>query len=259
MAENYPMETEAAFKRAPSWLWIVIIAGLFYVVGQYIASQPQRIQKEIEANREITVQGTGEITAVPDVAKISVGVTTGVQPSAERAITQLSEKFNAVVAAVRQQGVKEEDIKAQNVSVQPTYDFTDGRQTLRGFEASESIEITIRKLDTVGSVVSVATSQGANQIGGLQFTIDDPEALQLEAEEAAIEDAKDKAEQLAKTLGVSLGKVKAYNSSAVSPPGPFPYAARELAIGGDTQIAPPEVPAGTQDITANVTITYELK
>ncbi|MDP3997486.1 MAG: SIMPL domain-containing protein [bacterium] len=235
----------------------VIIGGLFYLGGQYVGSQPQRIQQEAAANREITVEGTGEVTTVPDIAQINLGVQTGAQTTASAAISILETKFNAVVASVKKDGVKEEDIKATNLSINPVYDYSDGRQQLRGYEASESVQVKIRDLDRIGDIVTKATGEGANQVGGISFTIDDPEDLRLQAQEEAIKNAKSKADELAKALGVHLGQVKTFSASTQVPDQPPIYARAALendAVGGGV-----EVPAGSQDVTATVTVTYEIK
>lgn len=236
----------------------VVIAGLFYVGGQYVASQPQRVEQEVAANREITVSGEGKVTATPDVALVVLGVTTGPQTTAEAATDLLAQRFAAVVAAVKAEGVEEDDIKTTNLSINPVYDFTTDRQTIRGFEASESIEVKVRDVDKVGAVVSRATQEGVNQAGGIQFVIDDPEDLQRQARAEAIADAKKNADALVRELGVNLGRVKAFSAGgAVPPPMPF-YTTAELkaadARGGDLT-----VPSGTNEVSAQVQVTYELR
>ncbi len=245
-------------SKHTSLLLVVIIGGLFYLLGQYIASQPSKINQESAANREITVQGHAEQDASSNIARISLGVTTGTQPDADTATKALSEKFDAVVKAVQEVGVKNEDVKATNVSVQPVYDFNNGRQTVRGFEASESIEVTVRKIDDVGTIVTRATAVGANQVGGLQFTVDNPEQLQQELQVAAIKDARVKAEQLADALGVRLGKVKNFSASGATPPGPIMplYAQSDQALEKAPDLP---IPSGSETLTSDVTITYELK
>lgn len=236
----------------------VVVGGLLYVGGQYVASQPQRVEQEVAANREITVSGHGKVTAKPDIAQVTLGVTTGQQSTAEQAMNVLTERFNAALAAVQAEGVEEDDIKTTNLTINPVYDYQDGQQTLRGFEAAESIEVKIRDLDAIGKVVSRATAAGTNQVGGIQFVIDEPETLEREAQALAITDAKKNAEALADELDVSLGRVKSFVASAAPPVFPPFYAAAELKTaddrGGDIQ-----VPAGTNEISASVSITYELK
>lgn len=234
------------------------MGGLFYMGGQYVASAPQRVEQEVAANREITVEGRGKVMAAPTVAQVTLGVTTGSQSTAEAAMDLLARRFNAVVEAVQGEGIEEDDIKTTNLSVNPLYDFRDGQQVLRGYEAAESIEVKIRDLDKIGAVVGRATQEGVNQVGGIQFVIDDPEDLQREAEKEAIADAKKNAEALAKELDVSLGRVKAFSATAGSTPPPPFYATAELkatdARGGDVP-----VPSGTNEISSHVQVTYELR
>ncbi|TSC64545.1 MAG: hypothetical protein G01um1014106_75 [Parcubacteria group bacterium Gr01-1014_106] len=238
-------------------LIVVVIAGLFYVLGQYVSSQPQRLEKEAALKREITVNGTGEVQGKPDVARVLLGVQTGAQPSAKAALDSLSKRFNAIVAALKALGIKEDDIKTTNFSMSPQYDFQNAPGQIRGFEASEHVQVTIHDLDKIGEIIAKTTGEGANQVGGVTFEMDDPNALQTEAQEKAIADARKNAEQLAKALGVRLGRVKTFSVSSPTPP--IPVFAERAAIGGDgsAPVAPP-IPVGTNEITATVTITYEL-
>jgi len=235
----------------------VVVGGLFFVLGQYVASQPQRLEQEIEANREITVTGTGEVTSRPDIALLTLGVNTGLQQTAEAALSELAREFEAVVAAVKAQGVAEEDIKTTNLSINPRYNFADGRQTLAGFEASESIRVKVRELHRAGETLSAATREGVNQAGDISFEVDDPQDLQLQAQENAIRQARENAERLAEALDARLGKVKRFSSSQGGvTPVPIPFRAE---LGGDSLDAAPPINPGTQDIISTVTITYELR
>lgn len=235
----------------------VIIGGIFYLGGQYIASNPAREQQVVESGREITVTGQAELSVTPDIAKVTVGLTTQPLVSAEVALDQLAQSFTKVVDAVEGVGIDEKDVKTTNFSVSPQYDYTDGRQTLRGFIASEQVVVTVRDLEKIGEVISVATSTGANQIGGINFSVDDEESVRAQAEEQAIEQAREKAERIAKALGATLGDVKTYHvdqgGSSVNP-----VFSKELALGGDDAAVPP-VPAGTNDVTVSATITFQLK
>lgn len=237
---------------------VVIVGGLFYVAGQYIASQPQRIQQEVEANREITVQGTGEVQARPDIAQVTLSVQTGPQPTAEQAMELLTTKFTNVLNGVKEIGIEEKDIQTTNLSLNPSYDYRDGQQTLRGYEASETIHVKVRDLTKTSSVLGRTTAEGVNQVGGISFTIDEPEELQEQAQKKAIDDAAQNAETLAKNLGVSLGRVKTFSSSETPKTPPMPFIERSLSADGRGGAEVP-VEAGEQTITSNVTITYEIR
>jgi uncharacterized protein YggE len=240
-------------------LFSVLLGGLLYVAGQYLASQPSRIQQEVEAKREISVQGTGEVQARPDVARLHLTVNSGPQPNAEAALTLLTNRFEAVVDALKPFSIKEEDVKTTNLAINPVYDFTEGRQTLRGFEASESIQVTIRDLEKIGDVLARTTAAGVSQAGGVNLEVDDPTKVQQEAQDKAIADAREKAEHLARQLDVNLGSVKNFSATSALPPQPPFFEARALGQGGDAVAGGPPVPTGTNTITSNVTLTYELR
>lgn len=232
----------------------VIVAGCLYALGQYIASEPARSN-----NNNLTVQATGIAKSVPTIAHITLGVQVQPKSTAEEATEALATQGNAVIAAVRALGIEEADIATQNVSVQPAYNYNEGKQTLRGYEANEQLDITIRKTDQVGDVIARATAAGANQIGGVSFKSEDVEPQQLAAEKDGIENARKKAEELAKALHVRLGKVKNYNVQ-MNYGNPVPYAAEMKAVGrgGDTAVSP-DIPVGTQENSVTVTVTYEIR
>lgn len=246
-------------RRYPMLIVAVVVGGLFYLVGQYIASQPQRAEQEVAAGREITVEGEALKHVRPDVARLTLGVTTGPQSTAEAALKVLTDRFDAVVARVESLGVEEDDITTTNLSLTPVYDFSAGRQQLRGFEATESITVKIRDLARVGEVLTQAAAEGVNQAGGIQFEVDDPTQLTNETEALAIEDAQDKATTLARALGVRLGRVKAFRVGEAGVPTPPPLYARSSELSADAGGGDLPVPSGTQELKVTVSVTYELK
>lgn len=241
--------------RPPVWalLAAVIIGGLFYLTGK---------KMEVLAPQQnpatISVYADAKISASPDIAMLNFGIATGRQPSAKAAIALVSKNMTAIIAAVKKAGVEEKDIATQSFWLNPVYDYTNGTQIPRGFEANQSLSVKVRDLDIVGDVLTVATSAGANQAGGITFTIDNPDALNAEARELAIKKAQAKARVLADTLGMSLGRLTGYNEG-INYGGPVPMYAKGMGGGGMEADARMEIPAGEQDITSNVTLTYELR
>ncbi len=228
----------------------VTIGSVFFVAGKNV---------EVKSDpATITVSGEGEVSAVPDIASLSFGVQTGRQETAQAAVEKLSEDMNAIMDAVKETGVEEKDIRTESLRLNPAYDWNEGSRIPRGFEASQSLRVKVRDLDKVGEALSAATNAGANQAGGVSFTIDEPEELQREAREKAIDDAKQKAKELARDLGVSLGELKGFHEGGNAMPmyrGDF--AMMEAGIGGGRG-APP-MPAGEQEIQVNVSLTYEVR
>ena len=231
----------------------IALVGALYIVGQYVASEPAR-----NADNVLTVQATGKAKSTPGIVHVVLGVRVEPQATSEAATDMLAKQANAVIDAVEKIGIERADIATQNFSVQPAYTYDNGKQTLKGYEGSEQLDITVRVADTAGDVIARATEAGANQIGGVSFKNDDPEVAQLSAEQDAIANARNKAEALAKSLGVRLGKVKNYNAQQQYG-GLMPYAMEAKAMGGDVAVVPPQLPVGTQESTVTVTVTYEVR
>jgi uncharacterized protein YggE len=179
------------------------------------------------------------------------------QSTAAQATDALAKKINEVIKTIKGAGIVDADIATQNVSVNPSYDYTNGAQTPKGFDASEQVTVTIRKAGAVGDIVSKATGAGANQIGGVQFTTDNSDAVELAAEKDAILNANKKAQDVANALHVTLGKVKTYSVSQDNRPIPYAMDAKAVGMGGAPTA--PEVPVGTQDTAVSVSVTYEIR
>ncbi len=229
----------------------VVVGGGFYVYGK-------KIDKRTQAPASITVTGDAKVSAMPDIGMLSFGVTTGRMPTAKAALDSLSTRMNAILAAVKNAGIPEKDITTEQFYMNPAYDWSDGRQTLRGYEATQSLRVKVRDLDKVGDILSVATAAGANQAGNVDFTIDNPDAVRAQARGEAIADAKAKAKVLADQLGLSLGRVLSFSEGGGYYP-PVMYARDAMSMGGAENQAKVDIPVGEQDVNMQVSITYELE
>lgn len=247
------MEERTVYLRPPVWLPILVavIAGGAYIAGKHLEVRGYQPM-------QISVSGNGKVFATPDIASISFGVQTGRQASAQQAMENLRKNMDAILAAVKRLGIDEKDIHTESLWMNPAYDWIDGRQVSRGFEASQSVQVKVRDLSKIGQVLSDATAAGANQAGGVSFTIDDPDELKAEARDAAIADAQEKAEKLAAQLGKTLVKLKAYNEGEMGayPPVMYDRAMMSEGIGG---AGPVPVPAGDQEVRVSVMLTYEVR
>jgi len=151
----------------------------------------------------MTVEGKGQITVKPDQAKLTIGVVT------ENPQVQIAQQENAmiskrVIEALKQIGIEENAIKTSIYSVQPRYDYVDGRSILKGYEVEHQLEVTVKDLSKVGTVYDVAIRNGANRSGGVQFSVTNPDAYYREALKRAVHNAREKAEGLAQTIGATL-------------------------------------------------------
>lgn len=250
------MEEKALYLKPPMWLPIVValVAGGMYVAGKYVET---RYMNQFT----ITVQGQGSVQAAPDIAMLNFGVQTGRQKTADGAMKMLSDNMTKVVDAVKASGVEEKDITTQYLSLNPAYDWNDGRRIDQGFEANQSLVVKVRDLSKISGVLDAAVRAGANQAGSVGFTIDDPENLREEAREKAITQAQAKAVKLAGDLGVTLGKMQGFWEDTGYSPVPMMKmeASGVGGYGGGADMASPPIPAGEQEVAVNVSITYRIR
>jgi uncharacterized protein YggE len=193
------------------------------------------------------------------------------KPTVAAAQDDATTKANAITAYLKSAGVAERDIQTSNYSVYPQYDYTQqacqpngicppGRQVLRGYEVRQSTTVKVRDTAKAGDLLSGVGSQGATEVSGLNFTFDNPDAVQDEARGKAITDAKEKADVLAKQLGVRIVRVVSFSESG-NYPGPIPYYKLDSAVGmgGAEPARAPEISVGENKVTSNVSIVYEIR
>jgi len=156
----------------------------------------------------ITVVGEGKVTLEPDIARVSIGVET-LRNTVKEASDENRATVEAVLAALTEQGIAEEDIQTSGFTVfaerfGPEGPLAEGDVRYR---VSNNVSVVIRELDAVGTILDAAIEAGANNIYGVEFAVEDPGESESEARAAAIEDARAKAGELAELAGLSLGEV----------------------------------------------------
>ncbi len=242
--------------QPPLWMPLVVllaitIGGGFYVYGK-------KIEVKDIAPTLISVSGEGKSNAAPDIAELSFGIQIQRQPTAKAAMDRLGKGMTAILDAVKKAGVPEKDIRTEGLSLNPAYDWKDGTQVMRGFDASQSLRVKVRDLDIVSDVLAAATNAGANQAGGVSFIVDNPEKSRAEARQEAIDQAQAKAVLLARQLGMTLGKLKNFSEGGGYIP-PVMYGRGAMAMESKAMdVAPTPLPAGEQEVQVQVTLTYEL-
>jgi hypothetical protein len=207
--------------------------------------------------RQITVVGSGDVKVAPDTAQVQVGVQTQA-PTAREALSQNTAQMEALLARLRESGIEDKDIQTSSVSIWPRYG-NNGANTTRidGYDANNSVTVTIRNIVQTGELLDRVVEAGANNIGGISFTVDDPSALQTNARNAALADAKTRAEAMAQAVGGSVGQVLSITENIGSATPQF-YDQRAMANETVAGSAVPIQP-GQQTITAQVQVTYELR
>ncbi len=206
----------------------------------------------------ITVSGTAKITAAPNIATTNIGlVTDKTDPGVAQ--SENAEKMNKLIAALKTLGIAGDDLKTTQYQGYPKYSYdAKAGSTITGYTISQNVEVKIRDLQKISAVLSAAAAAGSNQIGGIEFTIDDPKKLESEARAAAINDAKEKAAVLARQLRVELAGVVNF-SETTGNPSHSPYAAMTKENAGAAPDIAPNIQAGTLDIRSDVFITFEIE
>lgn len=213
-------------------------------------------------NDVISVTGTGEVYAKPDIGLIDISVKTE-DINVSDATSENSEKMNNIIAYLKDSGVEEKDIKTTSFGISPVYSWEEktGKRNLEAYEVTQVLEVKIRDLSKVGEVISNSTSLGANYVSSLSFIVDDDEKVKEEAKELAIEDAKEKAKNLEKSLGVRLVKIVNFSEGTVYPTSSY-SSYKALAGAGvalEDAAFSPTIETGENKITSTVTITYEIR
>ncbi len=238
---------------------ILLVYGLVFltVVIRNETIKTGVIGKAPAERQVISFNGTGKVVGTPDIATVDMGMTTQ-DANVQNALKKNNEKMNALIATLKTVGVLPADIKTSRFNVYPNYDYSSSRQTIIGYTADQGVTVKVRKLDAVSQVLDAAASAGANQVSGLNFTIDNPETLQTSAREKAIADATAKAATLSKELGIKFSKVVNFSESN-NGYAPMPYLSYAKDSMGSSASAAPSIETGSLDVTSNVTLTFEMQ
>ena len=229
------------------------------LVAAVCGNETTRIENPGDQPSGITVTGEGKVQGAPDVAMIQLGVST-LRPTVAEARQQAAAALDGMINSMKANGVDDKDIQTQQLYISPEYDYRNNETVLRGFRVSNSLSVKVRDIDTTSKVVDDAVAAGGDdtQLQGISFTIDDPKELQKQAREAAIADARAKADTLAGAGGIRVGDPITVVEGNVYVP-PIPYAAGRAAA--DSAQAAPETPIepGQLDVIVNVTVTWSIE
>lgn len=229
------------------------IAILFLVIGSralwnYTASLP--------AARTITVSAEGKAVATPDVASLSFGVVIeGTDPDK---ITQDSnKKISDAIEFVKTFEIDAKDIKTTGYDLSPRYQYDrkTGASSIVGYTIRQTVLVKIRKFENVGKIISGLPNQGINEINSLYFEVEDQDKFLNQAREEAFAKAAAKAKTMAQQNGVQIKKVVSFSESTGGYP--MPIYARAEKLGGGATV--PAIEPGSQEVTVQVNVIYEIK
>jgi uncharacterized protein YggE len=262
---------------------IILLAVFLGVKALSAVKEYSYIGGGVYPSSTITVTGTGEVFSIPDTGSFSFSVTEEGK-TVKDAQDKSSKKTNAILAALKDMGIEEKDIKTAGYYSGPKYEWRQascptsapssdmgvsapvycppGKSILTGYEVNQTISVKVRDTEKAGDVLTKVGELGATNISGLDFVVDDLDAVKAEARELAIANAKEKAKKLSKALDIKLVKIVSYNDSS-DYPSPMYYAMDSMSSvkgAGEVRAAvAPEIPVGENKTVANVSITYEVR
>ena len=251
----------------PKWLVWGLGGLLIAFVALLIVQQGYNLKTVIKNQKPantISVSAEGKIKSVPDMATVTVGVMSQGATAAEVKDSN-NKKINKIIDFIKAQGVKAEDITTSQFSFYPQQDWQTGRGTIIGYQSDQTVTVKVKAVDKsqdiLEKVLDGAVNNGANQIQGVSFSFENPEEAQQEARKLAIDNAKTKAQGLAKEAGLTLGKVVSIAETNSGAGSPIFYGTAAYGIGGggmDKSVAP-NVEPGSQDIIETMIVVFEVK
>jgi uncharacterized protein YggE len=204
----------------------------------------------------IRVPGIGSVRVEPDVADLRLGVVT-IRPTAGAARSAAAQAMTAILAALGAAGVERRDLRTALVGLDAVRDYSSpAGPTVTGYQTTNTVEATVRAIETAGGVIDAALAAGATSLDGLTFRVADPSAALAEARRLAVADARARAETLAVEAGIGVGPVVAIVEGGELAPGP-PRPVAQLRIKAAADASTP-VEAGTTELTIDVAVEFAI-
>ncbi len=240
-------------KIGISLLVLVCIALTGFFIKEMMTEKAVAAE-EIQKNL-ISVSGRGVIKVKPDIACINIGVETR-NADAQKAQQDNARVMDKVVEKIRSLGIEEEDIKTIRYNLYPLqkYDKETGKSSVYEYRAVNIVEVTVRDIDKMGTVIDGVASVGSNTVSGIRFGVADNQKYYTDALEMAVKNAAGKAESIAKALGVTLkGAVNVQETSYGEPVIRYDSASKMKSDAEDVETP---VSPGELEISAGVTVQF---
>lgn len=231
--------------------------GLTGLAAAAVAT-PSLAQESKSMPRLISLNGHGEVKAKPDMAIVNVGVMTQAV-TAREALTQNTAAMEKVFASLKASGIEAKDIQTSNFMINPRYQYDQNNAQpprVIGYDVSNTVTVSVKKLDTLGTVLDKVVGEGSNQINGVMFAIADDEKFKDEARKLAVADAERKAKLYAEATRISLGQIMSLSEGNYQPPQPVYYG---KAVRADAAQSAVPIAEGEQTVAIDVNIAWEIK
>lgn len=238
---NHSPATVFTLQKPKTTLRWWLAATLLIVLGSHVALANTNSQ-----TNTIAVRGDGVASAEPNQAHFDAGVSITHQ-ELQRALDEANEIMTRVLETLQREGIAEQDIQTTRFQIRQE----EPRDQPRRFRVSNTVRVTVNDLERLGALVSLSVEAGANELGNIRFAHDDPAALERQAREAAVQNAREKAEQLAQFAGVSLGPVL----SISEPQAGAPTSAQPMMMRAE---AADSVPIAAGELSVQVSVQVEF-
>jgi len=246
-------------------LALIITLGGVMVLGYKFTESYDRVSTPSNF-RSFVVQGDGKAVGVPDIASFSFDVVTEGGIDVAVLQSQNAEQMNRAIDFVAKQGIDKKDIATSQYSINPRYENNNcyygsdkpcPPPSIAGYTVQQSVFVKVRDFKMISSLLSGVVTNGANTVSGLQFAIDDKTSLENTARTAAIKKAQEKAQSVAEAGGFELGKLLEISES-FSTPYYQPRIMMDMAVKSESAAVAPTIEAGSQEISINVSLKYEI-
>ena len=215
-------------------------------------------EKNPAPERTLKVQGDGKVTAIPDQSEMELEVTEE-GTEVEDASSLVQAKLLKIFKTIKSFGILDKDTQTISYSVNPKTKFDKGEAKKVGYTVSSRIKVVVKNMDSTGKILKAVIQDGVTSVDGPYFSFSNPAQLKIDALKAAVEDAHAKAEAIAQTAGVDLGKVFSISQTSLAMPTNqqhLRYAMASTLSGVNTQVP---IATGENEVTAQVEAVYSLK
>jgi uncharacterized protein YggE len=248
--------------RILSLFIVLMFASLVTACGGTVFAQDatpiSSTEFERQASRILSVSGSGKAYLTPDIAYVNIGVHTEGKNATET-VTTNNNKSLKVIDALKNQAINEKDIQTTNFSIYPQQQYdSNGKPTGEiTYQVDNSVIVTVRVIEKVGVILDAAVKAGANSINGVDFEVTDKTKALSEARNAAVKDARTKAEELASAAGINLGEIQTISEYTAGSPAPVYQAGARAPMVGEALSVP--IQPGEMVLTVEVNIVYIIR
>lgn len=237
---------------------LVFVIGFLWVKTAEVIAMTGQVGKPEPYEHTIYVDGQGKAVGKPDLATVTVGLDSRAADVAT-AQNMNTETMNTLIEKIKALGVAEDDMQTTGYNTWQDCTWNEELQYCEPSDwiVSQSISVKVRDQSKISAVIETAGQNGATNVSGPSFTIDDQTALKAEARTKAIKDAMDKAATLEQQLGVKIDKLVGYSEYTEQPYYPY-YGMDSSYLSAAEAPKAPDILTGTQDVVLTVSITFKL-